>query len=306
MFQLGFVSAILAECTFEEVIDFAAAEGFSHVEIMCWPKGTAERRYAGVTHLDVDNLDVDYTLAYCQKKGVSISALGYYPNPLDANTEKREEYINHLKKLIKAAQKLKIGLINTFIGRHKDLNLDQNIALYKTVWAPLLALAKENNVKIGIENCPMYFTNDEWPDGKNIAINAKVWEQLWAVENAEILGLNYDPSHLLWMQMDYIAPLLEYTNRLFHLHLKDAHVDQQAFKRLGVLATPLEYHSPKLPGRGDIDWIQYLKILKQINYTGPLIIEFEDKEFEGNIALITKGLRATKQYITNIYSKVPL
>lgn len=303
MSRIGFVSAILAEKSFEEVLDFAAVHGFGYVEIMCWPKGKAERRYAGVTHIDVDSLGdeaLQYITNNCAKTGVSISALGYYPNPLDADEEKGQVYVAHLMKVITAAAKLNINLVNTFIGRNKYLNLDENIALYKQVWKPILAHAKQLNVRIGIENCPMYFTNDEWPDGKNIAINAKVWDQLFAVENAEILGLNYDPSHLLWQQMDYEAPLHSHFSKIYHIHLKDAHVDMEKFRQLGVLATPLEYHSPKLPGRGDIDWPHYLHTLQEKGWQGPLIIEFEDKDYEQSNEKIVEGLLATKAYIEKI------
>jgi sugar phosphate isomerase/epimerase len=308
MFQLGFVSAILANSTFEEVIDFASQNGFSHVEMMAWPStGNDERRYAGVTHIDTQTLSskqATYIQNYCKQKSVSISALGYYPNPLDADLSLRNQYIAHILALIEAAKLLNIGLVNTFIGRNKNLNLSQNIELYHQVWPPILAHAAKHGVRIGIENCPMYFTNDEWPDGKNIAFNAKVWDVLFDTPNGECLGLNYDPSHLLWMQMDYLAPLSSHQHKLFHLHLKDAHVDTDKLKLLGVLATPLEYHSPKLPGRGQIDWQIYLSKLKQINYQGPLIIEFEDKDYEHSTQAITEGLLFTKNYLQNIINNL--
>lgn len=302
-YDLGFVSAIFADKTFEQVIDFAAENDFQCVELMCWPKGKAERRYAGVTHIDVDDLSdeaVERILNYLDKKNVYISGLGYYPNPLDADEAKREVYINHILKIITAAKKLNIPVVNTFIGRNSNLNIDQNITLFKEVWAPILAHAKSNQIKIGIENCPMYFTNDEWPDGKNIAINSAVWDQLFAVENGDILGLNYDPSHLLWMQMDYLSPLKDYAHKLFHLHLKDAHVDQLALKKLGILATPLQFHSPKLPGLGDIDWAKYFDTLRQTSYSGPVVIEFEDKLFESSAHDIVKGLLQTRDYLQSL------
>lgn len=104
--KLGFVSAILPDLTFEQVIDFASENGFSCVEMMCWPVGKAERRYAGVTHIDVTDMTKEkasYINNYAKSKGVTISALGYYPNPLDPDLEKRIFYIEHIKRLIKAA-----------------------------------------------------------------------------------------------------------------------------------------------------------------------------------------------------------
>jgi len=297
MFQLGFVSAILADKCFEEVIDFAASNQFACIELMCWPKGIAERRYAGITHIDVDALDADYTRRYLKEKNVSISALGYYPNPLDADEEKRTFYINHLKKVISAAGLLKIPVVNTFIGRSQHQNLEQNIALFKKYWPPIIEHARKNNVKIGIENCPMFFTADEWPNGKNIAISPAIWQQLFTIADSDFIGLNYDPSHFIWQQMDYLLPLKEFGHKLFHIHLKDAKVYPEKLNQVGIMATPLEYHSPKLPGYGDINWAAFFAALKKSGYKGPVVIEFEDKEFETSIELVTKGLIETRDYI---------
>lgn len=297
MFQLGFVSAILADKCFEEVIDFAAYYHFNCAELMCWPKGVAERRYAGVTHIDVDALDADYTMCYLKEKNVFISALGYYPNPLDADEEKHTFYINHLKKVITAAGLLNIPVVNTFIGRSQHQNLEQNIALFKQYWPPIIEHARKNNVKIGIENCPMFFTADEGPNGKNIATSPAIWRQLFTIAGSDFIGLNYDPSHFIWQQMDYLLPLKEFGHKLFHIHLKDAKVYPEKLKQVGIIATPLEYHSPKLPGYGDINWAAFFAALKKAGYKGPVVIEFEVKEFETSSELVTKGLIETRDYI---------
>ncbi len=303
MYDLGFVSAIFAEKCFEEVIDFAAANGFQCVELMCWPKGKAERRYAGVTHIDVDQLDEQkqrYIKEYLASKKVYISGLGYYPNPLDADEEKSEYYFAHIKKVISAAGILGVPVVNTFIGRRQMATLPENLALFKSRWPPIIAFAAVKGVKIGIENCPMFFTNDEWPNGKNLAISPVIWEQLFAVPGTENLGLNYDPSHMIWQQMDYLLPLKEFSHKLFHIHLKDAKLFRDKLDRVGILATPLEYHSPKLPGLGDVNWPSFFTTLKESGYIGPVVIEFEDKNFEGSEDLIIKGLLETKKYITSL------
>src|SRR5438093_12191408 len=104
--QLGFVSAVLTELSLEEVLAFASDEGFGCVELMCWPPGKAERRYAGVTHVDVGNLTDDQAgkiAELVRKSGVAISGLGYYPNPLDPDASHRHTVVDHLKKVIQAA-----------------------------------------------------------------------------------------------------------------------------------------------------------------------------------------------------------
>jgi sugar phosphate isomerase/epimerase len=301
MFDLGFVSAIFAEDNFEAVIDFASENGFRCVELMCWPKGKAERRYAGITHIDVDRVDeasVVYIRDYLQKKRVYISGLGYYPNPLDPDDEKREFYFSHLKKVVKAASLLGVPVVNTFIGRDRYKGTGENIELFKKYWPPLVQYSESLNIKIGIENCPMLFTKDEWPGGNNLAASPVIWDQLFSIIQSPKFGLNYDPSHLVWQEIDYLKPLSEFKHKLFHIHLKDAKVYRDKLERVGILATPLEFHSPKLPGLGDVNWKDFFATLKAVNYNGPVVIEFEDKEFERSKEDIIKGLLQTKNFIS--------
>ncbi len=226
------------------------------IKVCCWPAGKAERRYAGVTHIDVDLLDdqkAEEINNYCNKKRVSISALGYYPNPLDPDLAKRDFYASHIKKLIKAAAKLGVNQINTFIGRDQFKTVDENFTQFNIVWNPIIELAEQLKIKVGIENCPMLFTGNEWPGGHNLATTPVIWRRMFQEIQSEYFGLNYDPSHLLWMQMDYIKPIYEFREKIFHIHIKDAKVYQDKLNEVGILATPLEFHSPKLPGLGDIN-----------------------------------------------------
>ena len=133
MITLGFVSAVVADLGFEETIDLAADYGFDCVEILCWPPGKAERRYAGVTHIDVTDLS-DKTCGsiqdYLKKKGVYISGLGYYPNYLDPDRTQGDFFVRHFKKVITAAAKLGIPVANTFIGRDYTKNIEDNFSLF--------------------------------------------------------------------------------------------------------------------------------------------------------------------------------
>lgn len=298
--KLGFVSAILADESFEEVTDFASENGFSCVEIMCWPLGKAERRYAGVTHIDVSELDdakIKYIKEYIKQKGIEISGLGYYPNPLDPDKEKREFYIAHIKNIIKAANKLGLGNVNTFIGRDQSLNVEENLKIFKEVWVPIIKYAEEYNVKIGIENCPMYFTKDEWPGGKNLATTPAIWRRMFEEIPSENFGLNYDPSHLLWQQIDYIRPVYEFKDRIFHVHFKDIKLYKDKLNEVGILATPLEYVAPKLPGLGDIDWGKFISALTDIGFRGCACIEVEDRAFEDTLELRKKSILLSKKYL---------
>ena len=242
MIKIGFLSAILADLTFEEVISFAVESGYSCVEIMCWPVGKAERRYAGVTHIDVTNLSeekVDSIQSLLKEKSVGISGLGYYPNPLEADDKNAAAYIEHIKKVIDAANRLGLENVNTFIGRDHQRNIDDSFEKFKNVWPPIVKFAEEKGVKIGIENCPMFFSNDEWPGGKNLASSPAIWRRMFEEIPSANFGLNYDPSHLVWQFMDYVRPIYEFKDRIFHVHIKDAKVLRENLNDVGILATPL-------------------------------------------------------------------
>lgn len=298
--KLGFVSAILPDLSLEEVIAFAGETGYDSVELMCWPVGKAERRYAGVTHLDVaGELDPDAVNALCARHGVEISALGYYPNPLCADREEAETYIAHLRKVIDAAAALGIHRANSFIGRDPAKSVEANWPRFLEVWPELISYAAERDVKIGIENCPMLFTNDEWPGGKNLAVSPAIWRRMFEAIPDPHFGLNYDPSHLVWQFMDPIAPLQEFADRLHHVHAKDVRVDRRRLNEVGILATPLEYHIPKLPGLGDIQWGEFFAVLGEVGYQGHVVVEVEDRTYESTLESRKSALRQSLRYLRN-------
>ena len=198
--KLGFVSAILDQSSFEEVIDTAAELGYDCVELACWPRGKAERRYAGVSHLDIEDLDdskISYIKDYCAKRKVEISSLAYYPNAMDSDADRRASAIGHLKKLIAAAGRLGIGMVTTFTGRDQTKSVEENMELFKEIWPPVIKLAEDYKVKVAIENCPMLFGYDQWPGGQNLATTPKIWRQLFQIIDSGYFGLNYDPSHFV-------------------------------------------------------------------------------------------------------------
>jgi len=300
--KLGFVSAILPDLDLNDVMQFASEAGFRCVELMCWPKGKAERRYAGVTHLDVagfkkgDAAKVEDLVA---ETGVSISGLGYYPNPLTPDRKESKVYTDHLKKVIRAAEMLDIGVVNTFIGRDWGKSVDDNWPRFKQVWKPLVKYAEDHGVKIAIENCPMLFSADEWPSGKNLAHSPTIWRRMFDDIPSNNFGLNYDPSHMVWQQMDYIGPIWEFADKIFHVHAKDVRVDRDKLDQVGALALPPEYHTPKIPGLGDVQWGRFLSVLGDIGYRGPVCIEVEDRSFEGSLGARKASLIQSGNYLRN-------
>ena len=298
--ELGFISAILDNYTFEEVIDTAASLGFECVELACWPVEKASRRYAGVTHLNIETLSEDeiaHVNDYCQKKNVRISALAYYPNPLTDDMEKRKKTIEHLKAMIFTAPKLHVDTITTFIGRDQTKTVEENLIIFKEVWEPIIKLAEQNKVKIAIENCPMLFGADQWPGGQNLMTTPAIWRKAFELIPSDYFGLNYDPSHFVWQQIDYIRPLYEFKSKIFHVHYKDIKVYPEKLADVGTMAYPLDYMSPKLPGLGDVDWGKYVSALTDIGYDGATCIEIEDKAFEGSNEKILDSLKLSYKYM---------
>ncbi|MDW8310940.1 MAG: sugar phosphate isomerase/epimerase family protein, partial [Verrucomicrobiales bacterium] len=280
--KLGFVSAILPELSLEQVLAFARDEGFACVEAMCWPPGKAERKFAGVTHLDVAGFTAaraDEVRALCAQHGVHLSALGYYPNPLDPDPAVSQRAVTHLKRVLLAAETLGVRTVNTFVGRDWTKTVDENWPRFLKTWRPLVAFAEDHGVRIGIENCPMCFTRDEWPGGKNLAVSPVVWRRMFNDIPSPNFGLNYDPSHFVLQQMDPLGPLREFKDKLFHLHAKDVKLHRDRLNEVGVFAYPSLWHTPRIPGFGEINWAQFLGALQEIAYAGPVCVEVEDPTF---------------------------
>jgi sugar phosphate isomerase/epimerase len=280
--NLGFVSAILPELKLEEVLAFAKEEGFSCVEAMCWPVGKAERKFAGVTHVNVDDFSggkADEVLGLCAEYDVDLTALGYYPNALDPDPETARVAVEHLKKVMVAASQLGLDTVNTFVGKDWTRSVDENWPRFLETWRPLIQFAEDQGVRIGIENCPMYFTGDEWPGGKNLMTTPEIWRRAFSDIDSPNFGLNYDPSHFVLQQMEPSSPLQEFQDKIFHFHAKDIKIRRDRIDDVGVFSHPLEWHQPRIPGYGEMDWGEFLSDLMETRYRGPVCIEVEDDTF---------------------------
>jgi sugar phosphate isomerase/epimerase len=301
MMQLGLLSAILPDYTFEEVFDYAANTGFKCVEVCCWPKGNAIRRYAGVTHIDITDITrerMDYYLDYSAKCGVKISSLAYYPNPLDSDLEARKVAVDHIMALIDVSAQMGVNLITTFIGKDKNKTVEDNLSLYKEVWTPIIRHAEERKVRIGIENCPMYFSKDEFPGGNNLASTPAIWRRMFELIPSDYLGLNFDPSHPYLLGMDYVKPVYDFKDKIFHIHFKDLKIYKDKLDEYGILSYPSIWHAPKLPGLGGISFGDFCGALNDIGYNGCACIEIEDRAFEGSIESVKAGIEQSYRFIT--------
>jgi sugar phosphate isomerase/epimerase len=298
--KLGFMTAAFPDLSFEDVAAWAAGNGFEMLEVACWPLGKAERRYAGVTHIDVNEFstaDARAIHAVLEKYGLEISSLGYYPNPLHPDPEHRDMVIDHLKKIILAAEKLEVPVVGTFVGRDKNKTMEDNLEIFKVVWPSIVKFAAEHNIKIAIENCPMIFSNDEWPGGANLAISPAVWRKMFEIIPDDNFGLNLDPSHLIWQFIDYVRVVYEFGERIFHVHAKDLRIDYEGLYQNGVMSAGMGWQIPRLPGLGDVDWSKFISALYGVGYDYVVSIEHEDRAFEKTEELVKRGFLISRDVL---------
>jgi sugar phosphate isomerase/epimerase len=298
--KLGVFSAAFPQYNLEQLADWAAENGFEALELACWPQEKANRRYAGVTTIDVADLDKEKAKKinnYVTKKGLMISALGYYPNPLSPDLEYRGKVIDHLKKVIMAAELLEIPVVGTFVGKDKDKTVPANLEEYARVWPDIVKFAKNHNVKIAIENCPMLFTYDEWPGGNNLASTPAIWKKMWEIIPDENFGLNLDPSHLVLQMIDYERVVREFADKIFHVHAKDLQIDYEDLYQNGVLSQGMGWQNPRLPGLGDINWARFISALYRFGYNYVISIEHEDPTFEKTEELVKAGFRLSRDVL---------
>lgn len=300
--KLGFITAILGSKSYEQMIDCAQTLGYRCVEVACWPAGGAERRYAGVSHIDCERVLADdgyaeHILGYARERGVEISATSYYPNPLDPDPEKRRAILEHLKAVIRASHRLGVNMVGTFIGRDQTKTVEENLELVGQVWPELISLAESLGVKLAIENCPMLFGAEQWPGGQNIMTTPENWRRVFELLPSPNLGLNFDPSHFVWQMMDYVKPVYEFRDKIFHIHFKDIKLYPDRLNEVGTMAYPLEFMQPKLPGLGDVRWDRFVSALTDIGYDGAACIEVEDRSFEGSDGKIWDSLVLSKRYM---------
>jgi sugar phosphate isomerase/epimerase len=300
--HLGLLTAAFPDEPLTAVADWAASAGFSSLEVACWPPPEGpSRRYAGVCHLDVTALDEDaakHLTDDLAERGLSISSLGYYPNPLHPEPEHRAAVHEHLKAVIRAAALTGVNLVTTFAGADQTVPQRVNLDRFAELWPPLVAYAKEHGVRIAIENCPMIFSDDEWPSGQNLAYNPYAWRAMFeAVDGDPTLGLNLDPSHLVWQMIDVDRVVREFGDRIYHVHAKDLQIDPEGLYQHGVMSLGMGWQVPRLTGLGDVDWRRFISALYRVGYDGALCIEHEDRGFEGTPELVRRGFLLARDHV---------
>ncbi len=288
--KLGLLTAPFPRRSLAQVASWAAGEGFEMLEVACWPATGAERRrYAGTSHIDVTRLDPGAVRGVLDEHGLEISALAYYPNNLHPDPAERRAANTHLKKVIDAAAALEVPVVGTFVGRDQTKSVPDSFREFRRVWPRLVDHAESRGVKIAIENCPMIFSWDEWPGGTNLAASPAIWDEMFSIVDSPNFGLNLDPSHLVWLQIDYERVVRDYASKLFHVHAKDLEIDREGLYRHGTVSMGMGWQVPRLPGLGEVRWARYIAALYRSGYDYVISIEHEDRSFEGTEELVRRG-----------------
>jgi sugar phosphate isomerase/epimerase len=297
--KLGFFTAALPGMDLAQVANWAAESKFQTLEIACWPAGKAERRYAGVSHIDVSSLDqagAKEIRSMLRGHDLEISSLGFYPNPLHPDADVREGAFAHIKKVVDAAVLLEVEIVGTFIGADQSKSAAANLETFAKLWPPIITYAGERGIKIAIENCPMLW-HDTWPGGQNVAYSPSIWKQMFEIIPDDNFGLNYDPSHLIWQFIDEIQPIRDFRDRIFHVHAKDMEIDRAMLARDGILSAGVGWAIPRLPGLGETRWSQLIAALYAVGYDYVISIEHEDRAFEKTEDLVKRGFYLTRDYL---------
>lgn len=305
--KLGIITSIFDGWTFEEMIDEVSRIGYETIEVASWPQGKAERRYAGVTHVDAERVLEDdayaqHLLDYAAEHHVQIGALAYYPNNMDADLERRRVCNEHLVNVIHAAKKLGVPKVTSFIGRMTNKSLEENLDEVGAVWNPIMKVAEDEGILVAIENCPMLFDETNWPGGQNIMTSPANWRRVFERVPSPNLGIAIDPSHFVWQMIDCDRAIRAFAPKIFHVHFKDIKLLRDRLAEYGTMAYPLDIMVPKIPGLGDVNWGAFVSALTEAGFDGDACVEVEDRAFESSrervLASIEQSYRYMRQFVS--------
>ncbi len=295
--KLGFLTACLPNVCLDDLVHWASRQGFQSLELAAWPV-TSSRDYQA-RQIDAARLtkgEAERVKDVFQEHSMTISAMAYYDNNLDPNLRVRKAHLDHLKKVINAAAMLDVDLVGTFVGGRGDRLPAENIKEIGKVFRGLVAYAEDRGVRLMIENCPMEHWQRFGLPG-NYAYSPELWTALFNEVPGKNFGLNFDPSHLFWLGIDYLKAAKTYARKIFHAHAKDTELladGRDCYGIYGRQIRPTPWKSGwwryRMPGLGSIDWKALISTLQEAGYNEVLSIEHEDPVWEGSEEKVKAGL----------------
>jgi len=301
--KLGFLTACFQATALEEIVRWAGANGFRTLELSSSPMAPGGRRG---NQFDVVHLDSGRAAAFkslCTEAGIEVSCLTYCDNPLAASAERRQAVHKHLRKVIDAAALIGTRNVSTFVGRNEEKSVRDSAIEGIDVFRELLAYAADKGVRIAIENWPGVGVAGEGLIG-NIFASPMIWEQMFEALPVDNFGLNFDPSHLYWQGIDYLQAARTFAERIFHVHVKDTEVFSNRVSSYGTIQPGNRWYRYRIPGFGAIDWAQFVSVLAEGGYDGPLSTEHEDPVWSGTDDKVKAGLILGRKYLSTFVADV--
>lgn len=309
--KLSYLTACFNNLSLEEKVKFAAEQKFDAIELSCWPVAN-DRDYSS-TDIDVSKFDSktkEDILKLTGENNIEIASLAYYDNCLHPDTSIRENNVKHLYNVIETAGKLGVKFVGAFAGRNLDLSFEENFTEFEKIFPNIVKYAADRNVNLLIENCSMPGWHREgW--GATISYSPELWDRMFEIIPDENFGLNFDPSHLIWLGVDYIKALIDYKERVLYFHAKDTKILEEKRSYYSIFGKQLDRENEwdygwwqhKIPGKGSVDWQKIYQTLREIGYDGYVSIEHEDLNYSENDEAIKLGLMKGKAFLDSIFKK---
>ncbi|MHB0997860.1 MAG: sugar phosphate isomerase/epimerase family protein [Armatimonadota bacterium] len=269
-----------------KALDFAVSSGFQCLEFTTLP-GFSDMDM--VADLDTQSKADDFR-AQIDASGIEVQSIITAVNPMSADPAVAKAHTDYLKGMIKVAGMLRIPYISTTSGQNGTISLDENVKLFGQVYRELCKVADDNNVDIVFENCL-----HGYPCGQNIAVNPETWEMIFNEVDTDTLGLEFDPSHLVFQFIDPVEAAREFADKIRILHGKDTEIIEHELARGGIYSLD-GYWRFRLPGYGDVDWAGLFQVLRESGFDGNVIIEHEDPVFHGE--RLHEGLLIGKHFLS--------
>ena len=276
--KIGFLTVPMRDRSLRDVFRFAETTGFDSLEI--WTG-------RGAGHLDV-NKDLSKqareVLRLVEQHAIEISSLAYYHNVSAADPAERAAIQKGFRRAVDLAQMLDVRVVCCLaglplLGKSKSETLQKVVAPF---YRKLCPYAAKKGVTLAMEN--WFATNIQ---------HLGLWEEAFALVPNKNFGLNYDPSHLFWQQIDHIKAVEQFASRIFHSHGKDCEIRVAERARVGVLEGG--WWRYVIPGHGEINWGAYIGALRRVGYNGVISIEHEDRTFNAEEGF-RKGLQFLRQF----------
>ena len=285
--MIGFYSIKLRDWDCEKLFKWASEKGFEAIEVATLP---------GCRHLPPEKVakgDVGEIRRMAKECGIAISGVAYLSQDyLSIDLEKRRRAIEQLKRVIDVCADLDVKTANTQVypsifERGRKETREKNLELMSEAFRPVVDYAKEHEVKIALEN---------WTE--TLMYNPPTWDMVFEAIPDKALGLNFDPSHLVWQQIDYLEVARKFSERIYHVHAKDTEIIRSRLAYMGVMESGPYLRDPpptlwwrfRTPGWGEIDWRSLITVLREAGYDHVLSIEHEDPIFDIEEGLV-KGLK---------------